>query len=270
MSADNISTEDFYTPNPNLYAGRVRTPMISAGVMLLALILAPFVLSILFVFLMLFSIESQNTDGPAPNANFATRRQWGEEKLKHHFRAAEKWLRTSTQIAKDIGSINGVAPIGSPNSFGAGFGESWAEMNLEVIGDRGEGVLYLPDFCADDSRQTYGFDTASWIFEDHRYPVLPSGESWLEEHGLDSLYNQIFVFADQQDHHNAVKTCRELEQKVQALVAKGTLLRRGGNVFSSFPRVYRAKLLKQFSDSLVESSKDNSIPTASQSDHVPD
>ena len=85
--------------------------------------------------------------GPAPDANYDIRRSWGEKNLHHHFARIDEWIRHSKEIEADVGKVIGVAPIGSPNSYDEGVGESWARMNLQVIGENGEGILYLPDVC---------------------------------------------------------------------------------------------------------------------------
>ena len=140
----------------------------------IALILSPFILIGLFMcigFIILAAclseIDASNADGPAPDGGYAVRRAWGEENLKHHFTAVDKWVRNSSEIAQDIGPVKGVAPIGEPNSFGASFGESNASMNLQVIGEHGEGILHLPDVCADDPRHLYGVkvNRLTWSFE---------------------------------------------------------------------------------------------------------
>ena len=255
MSTEPLSTDDLYSPNPNLYTGRSGSPGITVGTMLLVLLLMPFVLGYALMFLAMSSIGSGDTEGPAPEGSYAIRRAWGEEKLHHHFKAADKWVRESSQIAKDIGSVTGVAPIGAPNSFGSSFGESWASMNLQVVGTKGEGVLRLPNFCADDPNHLFGFDhDASWTFEDHRYPVFPCGKSWLQKRDFDEIYDQIFVFAEQQDHARVVEHCRTLATRE----AEGTLSRQLKKVFSTFPPVHRSKLVRQFADSLAETSSESS------------
>jgi len=57
------------------------------------------------------------------------------EKLPY-FDETEKWIRGSKQIADDIGKVTGVAPIGSPNTYGESFGETSSDMNLQVVGER--------------------------------------------------------------------------------------------------------------------------------------
>lgn len=143
-------------------------------VVLLAGLIVPLVLagaaigmSFMFFGCIAAELEESNVSGPAPNASYAMRRAWGEENLRHHFLRVDDWIRQSKQIADDIGTVTGVAPVGAPNSYGASFGESWARMNLQVIGEKGEGILYLPDVCADDTRKLHGvtLNDQSWTFK---------------------------------------------------------------------------------------------------------
>ena len=246
-----MSTDDFLATNkPNLkssHGAALANILFATTGAVIVFVLVPFVLCMLFWMLCLFSIDSDKTDGPAPNASYTVRREWGEEKLRHHFRAAEKWIYQSSQIAKDVGKVTGVAPIGSPNSFGAGFGESWAALNLQVLGDKGEGVLCLPDFCADDHRNVYGFDTGSWTFEKSKRPVFKNGKSWMQNLGIDLLHDQVFEFAKQEDHASVVKTCRLLNQ---TLIGPGLPSR----WFSQLADADRFKLLTLYADSLAETS----------------
>ena len=246
-----MSSDDFpATTKPNLYSSRTRilaNTLWTTFAALVVLMLVPFVLFMLFWMLCLFSVGSRQVDGPAPNASYSVRREWGEEKLQHHFKAAEKWIYQSSQIAKDVGKVNGVAPIGSPNRFGAGFGESWAALNLQVLGDKGEGILCLPDFCADDHRNIYGFDTGSWTFENSKRPVFKNGKSWMQNLGVDLLHDQVFEFAEQKDHANVVKTCRLLNQ---TLIGPGLPSR----WFSQLADADRFKLLTLYADSLADTS----------------
>ncbi|MDB2687751.1 hypothetical protein N9Y42_11130 [Mariniblastus sp.] len=87
-------------------------------------------------------MKAASVEGPAPNATHALRRDWANSNnLKKYFTAAEQWIREDKSIEDKIGSVVGVAPTGGPNEYCEGFGECWATMNLEVIGDKGEGVV---------------------------------------------------------------------------------------------------------------------------------
>jgi len=245
-----MSTDDILSaPSPDLFTIIAKT-LFGVAWRLLLILFVPYALFGLFLLLCISSVGSENTDGPAPEASYAIRRQWGEEKLQHHFKAAEKWIYKSSQIAKDVGRVNRVAPIGSPNSFSASFGESEADMNLQVIGDKGEGVLCLPDFCADDPRNIYGFDRGSWIFDERKYPIFKNGKSRLESLGANSLFDQILGFAEQEDHDSVVMTCRLLERLLM------NERNRPSKMFSGLAHSNRFKLLTQYAESLAETSNE--------------
>ena len=122
----------------------------------------------LFLMLVLSDIDSATVKGPAPNDVFAVRRAWGQEKLPY-FDETEKWIRGSKQIADDIGKVTGVAPIGSPNNYGESFGEASSDMNLQVVGERGEGTLLLQGLeywgSKTDKWRLRGLDLKCWRFK---------------------------------------------------------------------------------------------------------
>ena len=125
-------------------------------------------LAFLFLMLVLGSYDSATVIGPAPNDVFAVRREWGQEKLPY-FDETEKWIRGSKQIADDIGKVTGVAPIGSPNNYGESFGEASSDMNLQVVGERGEGTLLLQGLeyrgSKTDKWRLRGLDLKCWRFK---------------------------------------------------------------------------------------------------------
>ena len=96
----------------------------------------------MFCELLIYDMKAASVEGPAPDATYALRRDWANNNnLKKYFTAAEQWIHEDKAIEDEIGSVVGVAPIGEPNRYCEGFGECWATMNLEVIGDKGEGVV---------------------------------------------------------------------------------------------------------------------------------
>ena len=102
-----------------------------------------------FVWFALSELDAANVDGPAPDGGYEVRRAWGEQNLREYFGAAEDWIRENQNIESDIGIVTGVAPIGGPNKYCNGFGECWATMNLQVIGEKGEGILSLSEVSFD-------------------------------------------------------------------------------------------------------------------------
>jgi len=125
-------------------------------------------LAFLVLMLALSGIDAATVVGPAPNDVFVVRREWGQENLPY-FDETERWIRGSQQIAADIGKVTGVAPIGSPNKYGESFGEASSDMNLQVVGERGEGTLLLTDLeywgSKDDKWRLRGLDLDCWQFK---------------------------------------------------------------------------------------------------------
>ena len=134
-------------------------------VLVLIILAGIIVLPTLFFMLLLSSVGSGSVEGPAPDDVYAVRRAWGQESLGY-FGEVDKWIRSSEKIASDIGTVKGVAPIGAPNSYSEGFGECWADMNLQVIGERGEGILRLEDVGYDGTNaenwKLHGLSLTRW------------------------------------------------------------------------------------------------------------
>ena len=97
------------------------------------------------VILFIASFDSGEVAGPAPTGSFELRRKWGEENLADHFFAAEKWIRHNENIEADIGKVIRIAPIGGPNRYCESFSEGWASLNLQVVGEKGEGVFRISE-----------------------------------------------------------------------------------------------------------------------------
>ena len=116
--------------------------LLTVLVILLAIPTMLFVSGLDFCELLFYDMKAASVEGPAPDATYVVRRDWANDNnLRKYFAAAEQWIRKDKSIEDEIGSVVGVAPIGGPNKYCAGFGECWAAMNLEVIGDKGEGVV---------------------------------------------------------------------------------------------------------------------------------
>lgn len=118
------------------------------------------------------SIKYELDKGPAPEGDFNMRRTWGIENLPH-FERVDKWVRTVDRIIGDIGAIDGVAPIGEPNLSVGYHGEYWSEMNLQVIGERGEGTLRLKGVCTNgpvDNKRLSGVEIYHWTPENKYAP----------------------------------------------------------------------------------------------------
>ena len=164
LKAEQFTTEEQYDTTEAILRIRRAHNRVWSSVAV-ALLMSVFLLPTLLFYYGLSTIGENDTKGPAPDADFATRREWGESELKHHFKRVDQWLRKADQITRDVGLVTGVAPIGGPNRFNSYFGESDASLNLQVIGKNGEGILCLPDVCADDPDYIYGLERGStWTF----------------------------------------------------------------------------------------------------------
>ena len=122
----------------------------------------------------------RESNGSAPDADYATRRQWGKTELVSYFDFMDKWVRKSELIREDIGKVTGVAPIGATNKYQAFFGDpANVEMNLQVIGERGEGILNLPEMAlCDVYDKTSGLHPKStWKFNGQSTYILFSGRA---------------------------------------------------------------------------------------------
>ena len=113
---------------------------------ILGVLVVKFFLVATFIGLALYSMETGNVEGPAPEGSHEDRRSWGEENLGVYFASAKVFVKKNEKIKDDIGEILSVAPIRSPNKHGSSFGESCTKLNLEVIGSRGKGFLTLSEY----------------------------------------------------------------------------------------------------------------------------
>ena len=208
-----------------------------------AMFIAPIVIGFLFFILLGFESNASQESGPAPTGTVSERRAWGKERLRDFFTSADEWAHESSQIAADIGEVTSVAPIGAPNSYGRGFGEAWASLNLQVIGTRGEGVLFLPDAKPNDD--------AAWIFEGHAYPVFESGESWLDQNELKKEYSLVVDMAEQENHAGVIWACEQLEYEADKKFGVTSSNSQSEPQFVSLPMAYRTQVQKALATSLI-------------------
>ena len=215
-----------------------------------------------FMLLMMYS----STYGPgrgdypavAPDADFATRRAWGQKEMFNYFTLTEKWVRASSLIAEDVGAVTGVAPIGFPNRFYAGgFTDgSHCAMNLQVIGEKGEGLLTLPEVNVNSMLDLYGIDEeSSWNFEGQSDIIVLSGKSWLQEAGFQSQVEQIRDRAALGDHETVVSICQQLLEAVDQfqgndICKPAVQYTTTPNRYAKLPYIYQFELLKQNARSL--------------------
>ena len=112
-----------------------------------AVILILALLFVAFFWMIGLEYEAANVAGPAPEGDYNVRRKWGEQHLGKYLASAENWIKRNKKIEKHIGEVSGVAPIGRPNrqKHGSLLENSWTELNLQVIGARGKGILRLDE-----------------------------------------------------------------------------------------------------------------------------
>ena len=207
----------------------------------------------------------------APDADFETRRAWGEQEMFDHFELAEKWVRQSSLIAEDVGTVTGVAPIGSPNRFYAGGFTDGAHcaMNLQVIGEKGEGLLTIPEVNVNNGYQLYGIaEESTWKFGNHAPEVIVlSGKSRLQEEGVDVLVDQIRDHAEKQEYADVVATCELLSMAMNDPEDNNEIQphymhsERYGK-FINLPFFYRAEMLRLYADSLFQLGRDDEACSA--------
>ena len=102
---------------------------------------APWFAAIAYLFLFEDASKPRGPQGPAPIGSFELRREWGEKNFKEHLAAAEKWIREDGNIKSNIGEVVRVAPIGGPNKYCEAFPYYHWKLNLQVVGEKGEGVM---------------------------------------------------------------------------------------------------------------------------------
>ncbi len=149
-----------------------------------------------------FTVGFNTRGGTAPEKDFAARRAWGESTFGSPFlECIDTWAATSEALREDLGDVLRIAPVGGPNRYHPGFTDpGYAEMNLEVIGTRGAGVLHLPEVVIWDTGDiaSLGSD-ATWRFGDQTEYVMKSGKSYLAEYGLATIYADLLALAAREE-----------------------------------------------------------------------
>ncbi len=195
----------------------------------------------------------------APDADFETRRAWGEQEMFDHFELAEKWVRQSSLIAEDVGTVTGVAPIGSPNRFYAGGFTDGAHcaMNLQVIGEKGEGLLTMPEVNFNNIPSRISKES-TWKFDDDPTEIIViSGKSWLQEEGVGALVDQVREHAVKKEYAGVVATCELLSvalndpEDPDDIQTRRYSSERYGK-FLNLPFLYRAEMLRRYAESLIQ------------------
>ena len=132
------------------------------------------------IVLLCIEAECRGRGGDAPQADFETRRAWGEKLYKPYLEHMDSWAARSALIQSDIGEVQRIAPIGF-NHYQGGFTDGAnAKMNLEVVGERGKGILHLPyvEIFSDGQLNNIGAD-ATWTCNGKTEVIVKSGKSYL-------------------------------------------------------------------------------------------
>jgi hypothetical protein len=113
----------------------------------------------------------------------------------------DSWAARSTFIQSNIGEVQRIAPIGF-NHYQGGFTDGAnAKMNLEVVGERGKGILHLPyvEIFSDGQLNNIGAD-ATWTCNGKTEVIVKSGKSYLAHFGLEDGYRDLMDLAGAGDH----------------------------------------------------------------------
>ena len=122
--------------------------------------------------------------GGAPETSVEERIEWGKSNLGRYYEVAERWARQSKFIQQQLGPIKTVAPIGEGNEMHTGFTDgSFGKLNLEVIGERGTGILTIPhiDF---ERINASPVQSAKFTIGSKRISLVSSGNSQVDALGL--------------------------------------------------------------------------------------
>lgn len=210
--------------------------------------------------LMLSGFGDQNPDGFAPDADYNARRAWGQKEMRQYFEHVDRWVRKSDLITSDVGKVTGVAPIGWPNKVVTFFTDGPSvSMNLEVVGELGEGTLTLPEvqlpgYVKKDIKVPFGIhEESNWNFQGNSSAIASSGESWVQKMGLEEQHGQIVAEAKAGNHRRVIEACRNFEELLPSSLAnenrKSWELKLRCGMFLAMPESDRRSLLLLLGDS---------------------
>ena len=208
--------------------------------------------------------------GMAPAGSVDERRSWGEETFGDYLLHADEWIASSKMIAADLGAIELVAPIDSPNRYHPGFTDGYfCEMNLEVIGANGRGILTLPYFeVASDGIVSLIGDEATWVFGGKRNLIHKSGDGYLNAYGLEKTYDQLMRLSANQSEQ-IIQLFRKFETDVQQTTLRSRGARHGKpSPLTKLHELYREPLLRRYANALKN--QGDSFAAADAFGHVAD
>jgi len=206
-------------------------------------------------------------DGVAPDLDFGSRRAWGERIFGSYLDHIDDWVTQSELIYRDVGTIQRIAPIGSPNRYYPGFTDGqFAKMNLEVSGTKGKGELYLPyvEIWSTGELQTVGGDEARWRFGGKEHLIAKSGKSYLAEHGLEEKYQELLKLANDGRAEEFVDRWNDFGAALAStnLKQRPTLRTGESGLISALHDHYRETVIVHFADALAELDQKNEAAEA--------
>jgi len=219
LSVATFSTRSHAAETLKTLVAPLRHPLIKIALIVGGAMACLQVMAVLFMGAVLSGLGDQNPDGYAPDTTYSERRAWGQREMRQYFDHADQWVRKSELIAGDIGKVNGVAPIGWPNKVVTFFTDGPSvTMNLQVIGERGEGVLNLPEvqlpgYVKKDIKVPFGIhEESSWNFQGNSTLITSSGKSWFHQVGFDEPYRRILSEATAGNHQRVIAECQAFEK----------------------------------------------------------
>lgn len=225
-----------------LYAGltdrkaiRVVRAVVGTGVVLMIFFGAVILPSILTF--TAAALVSRGTE--APDGSFEERREWGKNVYGTYLEYVDKWAAAAPLITGSVGAVSGIAPTGKPNYYQSCFTDGcYAAMNLEVVGETGRGILYLPHVQVSNYHSPQysleGIGEASWTADRVKRGITLSGTSVLEEKGLARSVESFRAAYKREEFSKAVDVFETFRPEVESL-----------------PGFIRASLEQQYSEALA-------------------
>lgn len=187
------------TPEAQQPRKKMLAPVLGIGLGLL-LTMGPYL-----IFLCSFMSDGKY-GGKAPDTTFEKRRRWAQKVTgyKRAFKEIEPWIEKSEMIRTDLGQVEDIAPIGSPNYYQSAFLDgAYAAMNLEVRGEKGTGILYLP--FIDNVPNLWGsIGDAKWTFNGIEKPIHSTGQSYSQGQGYKEKYDEIMSLDVEKDSQEII------------------------------------------------------------------
>lgn len=152
-----------------------------------------------------------NTSKSAPDGSYFVRNLWGRIYLSGMHSKLAPWVGTIPVVNENIGNVRRIAPIQGPNYQIITIDTYDVVMTLEVQGERGSGILFIPGYTGG----IYGYGKwkgyphlskgITWEFENNKKFLFPNGEEYFDHLGLTEIYNNLLL-ADKENKPKQVVT----------------------------------------------------------------